>query len=263
MSATVEKAMAALSPFLKTAGAALKAQGQGLMLTAPTAAAAVGGVVEVDGKLPTVAAGAFVAPTATLLGPATVAEGASVWYGASVAGAAVGAGACVGDGAVVRGAVGEGALVGANAVVLGSLGARAVVECGATVEAGASVGADGRVGAGSLVAAGAAVGAGELWSGSPAELVRALTPAELAAAAAEAALAVDLGAKYALECAKSYEELIADDAADEDKAMRHPRYFQPLDGDDEYTSVGGQDTGIVPGRIMNNAISQNKRMGER
>ena len=41
---------------------------------------------EYEGKRPTIADDAFVAPTATLIGDVTIESGASVWYGAVLRG---------------------------------------------------------------------------------------------------------------------------------------------------------------------------------
>ncbi len=60
-----------------------------------------------EGKRPSVHPGAFVAPTATLVGDVTIEEGASVWYGAVIRAdyspVIVRAGANVQDGSVLHG----------------------------------------------------------------------------------------------------------------------------------------------------------------
>ena len=43
-------------------------------------------VYEYEGKIPTIAEDAFVAPTATIIGDVTIEAGASVWYGAVIRG---------------------------------------------------------------------------------------------------------------------------------------------------------------------------------
>jgi len=245
MASAVEKLLAFTAPHLKTAGRALRAAGCNIMAYDPPPPAPVGQSVALNGASPTIAAGAFVAPTATIVGPVTVEAGGAVLYGATVQAAATSpltiAGS-VGANAVVRGAVGAGAVVEANAVVLGSVLERGVVESAAIV------------GAGATVAPGATVGAAELWAGAPAEKVRVLTPAELSAAAADAALAAETASLHAAECVKDFATIRAELAAREDAEMRHPRYFQPSDHPDEMTQVGGQQTGVVPGRILNSEL---------
>jgi carbonic anhydrase/acetyltransferase-like protein (isoleucine patch superfamily) len=70
-----------------------------------------------EGREPEVSPGAWIAPTATLIGAVTVEEGASVWYGAVLRGdyepVVVRRGATVLDGAVI----GRRALVAAGATV--------------------------------------------------------------------------------------------------------------------------------------------------
>jgi carbonic anhydrase/acetyltransferase-like protein (isoleucine patch superfamily) len=125
-------------------------------------------LIEFEGKRPRVADGAFVAPTATLIGDVTVEAGASVWYGAVLradfgsivirAGSnvqdnavvhtirdvvtEVGPDVTVGHGAVLHACqIGRGAVIGVNATVLN----RAVVEEEAMVAAGSVVSENGEV----------------------------------------------------------------------------------------------------------------------
>ncbi len=145
-----------------------------------------------EGKRPTVAPDAFVAPTATLVGDVTVEAGASVWYGAVIRAdfspVVVRAGANVQDGAVLHGPpdqvteVGPGATVAHLCVVHGAvLEEECLVANGSTVLDGARIGARSMVAAHSLVAAGAAIPPGVLAAGSPAVVKRELagTPAQL------------------------------------------------------------------------------------
>ena len=69
-------------------------------------------------------------------------------------------------------------------------------------------------------------------------------------------LAAEAAATHRDECAKDYATLLAEDAAWEDSEARHPKYFKPVAEDslDEMTQVGGMDTGVVPGRILNSKI---------
>jgi carbonic anhydrase/acetyltransferase-like protein (isoleucine patch superfamily) len=256
MAQVAEKILGALAPHMRTVGRALQGSGASLMAYEPPAAAAVGVHLEANGARPAVSEGAFVAPTATLIGAVSVSDGAAVNYGAVVeAGAATLAiEGFVGDGAVVQGPVGAGALVGPNAVVFGAVERHAVVGAGAVVSEGAAV--FGSLGPGSLLAPGAQVPAAELWSGAPAQWVRALTASDLERASAERALAAAAAAVHRDECAKDYSTLLAEEAEWEDLQARHPKYFKRVDADalDEMTSVGGMDTGVVPGRILNSKI---------
>ena len=113
-----------------------------------------------EGLTPQVDAGAFVAPTATLVGDVIVEAGASIWYGAVIradyAPVIVRRGANVQDNAVIHGPpglttdIGPGATVGHNCVVHGAtLGAECLVANGSVVLDGATVGAKALVAAGS------------------------------------------------------------------------------------------------------------------
>ena len=251
MAQAAEKILSTLAPHLRTVGVALRGAGASLMAYAPPAAADVGAQLEANGARPSVAAGAFVAPTATLIGDVSVGAAAAVNYGAVVEanGARLPIDGYVGDGAVVKSSVGEGALVGPNAVVLGAVETNAVVGAGAIVGAGATV--LGNLGPGSLLEPGASVPATELWSGAPAAKVRALDARDLEQATAARTLAAEAAATHRDECAKDYATLLKEDAAWEDSEARHPKYFKPVAEDalDEMTQVGGMDTGVVPGCV--------------
>lgn len=133
--------------------------------------------IEYGGKIPRVAASAFVAPTAVLIGDVEVGAEASIWFGvvlrADRGTISIGARSAVEDNAVVharehhRTVIGDdvtvghcavlddciienGALVGSNAVILGG----AVVGRNSVIAAGSVVAIDARV-PGGVVAAGA------------------------------------------------------------------------------------------------------------
>ncbi|MEL6439925.1 MAG: gamma carbonic anhydrase family protein [Cyanobacteria bacterium J06621_8] len=111
---------------------------------------------------PDIAAAAFIAPNATVIGNIVLAEGASVWYGAVVRGDVerIKIGKCsnVQDGAILHGDPGKPTIledyvtVGHRAVIHG-----AYVETGCLIGIGAIVLDGVRVGAGSIVGAGSVV----------------------------------------------------------------------------------------------------------
>ncbi|MCZ7525918.1 MAG: gamma carbonic anhydrase family protein [Acidimicrobiia bacterium] len=149
-----------------------------------------------EGLTPNVHPGAWVAPTAVLVGDVVVEDGASVWYGAVLRAdfspVILRAGANVQDGAVLHGPpglhteVGPGATVAHNCVIHGAvLEEECLVANGAVVLDGATVGARSLVAAGSVVAAGTTVPPGFLVAGAPARLKRPVpgSPAELWVAA--------------------------------------------------------------------------------
>jgi gamma-carbonic anhydrase len=143
-------------------------------------------------KVPTVAASAFVAPNASVVGEVTVADRASVWYGAHVRGDAhpvsIGAETNLQDGACVgtlspQGhptTVGRGVSVGHGAVLRGcTVGDRALIGMNAVVQDGATVETEAMVAAGAVIPEGATVPTGELWGGNPARRLRAMKPEEV------------------------------------------------------------------------------------
>jgi carbonic anhydrase/acetyltransferase-like protein (isoleucine patch superfamily) len=119
-------------------------------------------IVTFNGKTPRIGKGAFVAPTAALIGDVEIGEGASIWFGAVLRAdeAAIRVGAhtsvqdnvvihvykghdtviedhvTIGHGAILEACrVGRGALIGMNAVVLNrsTVGENAVVAAGSVV----------------------------------------------------------------------------------------------------------------------------------
>jgi len=134
-----------------------------------------------EGRSPRVAASAWIAPTATLVGDVTVEDEASVWYGAVLRAdfgpIVVRRGANVQDGSVLHGGadpvteVGEGATIGHLCVVHGCvIGTEALIGNGATVLDGAMIGARALVAAGATVAPGLVVPDGMLAVGVPARV---------------------------------------------------------------------------------------------
>jgi carbonic anhydrase/acetyltransferase-like protein (isoleucine patch superfamily) len=139
-----------------------------------------------EGRAPQVHPGAWVAPTATVVGDVVIEEGASIWYGAVLRAdfgpIIVRAGANVQDGSVLHGGadpvteIGPGATVGHVCVVHGAVvGAEALIGNGATVQDGARIGARTLIGAGSLVPPNADIPADVLALGSPARVRGPLT----------------------------------------------------------------------------------------
>ncbi|HET9728650.1 MAG TPA: gamma carbonic anhydrase family protein [Acidimicrobiia bacterium] len=136
-----------------------------------------------EGLTPQVHSGAFIAPTATLVGDVIVEEGASIWYGAVIradyAPVIVRRGANVQDNAVIHGPpglttdIGPGATVAHNCVVHGAmLLDECLVANGSVVLDGATIGARALVAAGSVVAARTTIPDGMLAAGVPAVIKR-------------------------------------------------------------------------------------------
>ena len=138
---------------------------------------------------PTIAASAYVAPSASIIGDVVLAEGSSVWFGATLRGdnetVSIGAHSNVQDGAVLHTDPGLPLTVGAHV----SVGHQAMLH-GCTVGEGSLIGIQAVVlnaaviGKGCLVGAGAVVterkvfADGTLILGAPAKVVRELTAEE-------------------------------------------------------------------------------------
>jgi carbonic anhydrase/acetyltransferase-like protein (isoleucine patch superfamily) len=144
-----------------------------------------------DGVMPQIAEGCFVAPDAVLIGRVRLARGASVWFGAVLRGdndwIDVGENSNVQDQTIIHAdpgqpvAIGRGVTIG-HRVILHS----AVVEDGSLVGMGAillnraRIGARSLVGAGALVTEGKVFEAGQMILGSPARATKALTEEQIA-----------------------------------------------------------------------------------
>jgi carbonic anhydrase/acetyltransferase-like protein (isoleucine patch superfamily) len=138
-----------------------------------------------EGKAPVVDPGAWVAPTATLVGDVTVEAGASVWYGAVVradmAPIVIRAGANIQDGAVLHAAepleIGAGATIAHCVVMHGAaVGTEALVGNNATVQDGARIGDRAMVAAGALVPPNTVVEPGTLFRGTAGKPAGELSP---------------------------------------------------------------------------------------
>jgi len=142
-----------------------------------------------DGIAPVLAADAWVAPGARLMGRIVLEARASVWFNAVLRGdnetITVGAGSNVQDGSVCHTdmgfplVIGPDCTIGHMAILHGcTIGAGSLVGMGATVLNGARIGSGVLVGAGALVTEGKELPDGTLVVGRPAKVVRELTAAE-------------------------------------------------------------------------------------
>ena len=161
-----------------------------------------------DEASPQLAAGAWAAPSADLIGDVRLGLRASVWFGAVIRAdntpILVGEESNIQDGAVGHSdpgaplAIGARVTVGHQAILHGcTVGDGALIGMGARVLNGAVVGANCLVGAGALVTEGKVFEAGMLIVGVPARIVRPLTEAEIGALALSAAHYAEKAAHYA------------------------------------------------------------------
>ncbi len=166
-------------------------------------------VLPFQGVTPTIAASAWLAPGAVVIGDVTLAEDVSIWYGcilrADVNRIRVGARSNIQDGSVLHVTrnryateVGEDVTVGHRAVVHGCrVGDGALIGIGAIVLDGAEVGEGALIGAGAVVTPGTRIPAGSLALGTPARVVRELDPDELSTQRSRTLLYVDLARQHA------------------------------------------------------------------
>ena len=141
---------------------------------------------QLDNDTPRLAASAWVADSAQVIGHVELAENASVWFGAILRGDTellrIGRGSNVQDGSVIhsdRGypvTLGEGVTVGHQVVLHGcTVGDGSLIGIQAVVLNGTKIGKHCLVGAGSLVTEGKEFPDGSMIIGAPAKVVRQLT----------------------------------------------------------------------------------------
>jgi len=159
-------------------------------------------ILPFDGIAPRIAADAFIAESAVIVGDVEIGPGASIWYGCVLRGDVnsirIGAGTNLQDGTIVHcnhdrtgdyrqtgggepTRIGAGVVVGhmalLHACTVGDgafIGMRSVVLDRAVVQGG------GMLAAGAVLTPGKTVPAGELWAGTPARIMRAMSEAERA-----------------------------------------------------------------------------------
>ncbi|MBS0292482.1 MAG: gamma carbonic anhydrase family protein [Proteobacteria bacterium] len=147
-------------------------------------------IYELDGVAPDVAGTAWVADSAQVMGKVVLREDASVWFGTVVRGdtecITIGAGTNVQDASVLHAdfgqplVIGERVTVGHKVMLHGcTIGDESLIGIGAVVLNGAKIGRNCLVGAGSLVTEGKEFPDGSMILGSPARVVRQLTPEQI------------------------------------------------------------------------------------
>ena len=147
-------------------------------------------IYQLDEFTPRIADSAWVADSARVIGNVELAEDASVWFGAVLRGDTeplrVGKGSNVQDGSVIHADVGYPVTLGEN-VTVGhqvtlhgcTVGDGSLIGIRAVVMNGAKIGRNCLVGAGSLVTEGKEFPDGSLIMGTPAKVVRQLTPEQI------------------------------------------------------------------------------------
>jgi len=147
-------------------------------------------IYELDGRAPQIAASAWVADSAQVIGDVTLAEDVSIWFGSVLRGDTsnlqIGAGTNIQDGSVLHAdpgkplVVGERVTVGHQVMLHGcTIGDESLIGIGAVVLNGAKIGRNCLVGAGALVTEGKEFPDGSMIIGSPAKAVRELSAQQI------------------------------------------------------------------------------------
>jgi carbonic anhydrase/acetyltransferase-like protein (isoleucine patch superfamily) len=147
-------------------------------------------IYALDGAAPKIADSAWVADSAQVMGDVEIAEDASIWFGVVIRGDTetirIGRGSNIQDLSVLHAdhgmplTVGEDVTVGHQVMLHGcTVGDGSLIGIGAVVLNGAKIGKGCLVGAGSLVTEGKEFPDGSMILGSPAKVVRQLTPEQL------------------------------------------------------------------------------------
>jgi carbonic anhydrase/acetyltransferase-like protein (isoleucine patch superfamily) len=163
---------------------------------------------QLDEHMPRLAAGAWVADSAQVIGDVELGIDASVWFGAILRGdnepLRIGKGSNVQDGCVIHSdpgfpvTVGENVTVGHQVMLHGcTVGDGSLIGIQAVVLNGAKIGKHCLVGAGALVTEGKEFPDGSMILGSPAKVVRQLTPEQLDGLRRAAAQYVEKARRYA------------------------------------------------------------------
>ncbi len=147
-------------------------------------------IYQLDDHIPEIDPSAWVADSAQVMGGVRLAARSSVWFGATLRGDTehihIGEGSNLPDGSVLHADHGQPLTVGKN-VTVGhmvmlhgcTIGDESLIGIGAVVLNGAKIGRNCLVGAGSLVTEGKEFPDGSMIMGTPAKVVRQLTPEQM------------------------------------------------------------------------------------
>jgi len=167
-------------------------------------------ILDFKGKRPKIAASAFIAPNAVIVGDVEIGEDASIWFGAVLRAdygpIRIGDESNIQDNVVVHSEDGQGTFVeprvtvGHGAILHGCwIDSGSLIGMGAVLLTGARIGANSMIGAASLVLENFVVPSGVLAAGVPAEIKKPLE--------GRAAEWLQLGASSYTELKKSYTDV--------------------------------------------------------
>ena len=164
-------------------------------------------IYQLDDQTPELAETAWVADNAQVMGAVKIAADASIWFGVTVRGDTetieIGEGSNIQDGSVMHAdhgkpiKVGKHVTVGHMVMLHGcTIGDESLIGIGATVLNGAKIGKNCLVGAGALVTEGKEFPDGSMIIGSPAKVVRQLTPEQIEGLRRSAAHYIENAQRY-------------------------------------------------------------------
>ena len=170
-------------------------------------------VYKLGTQKPRLADGVFIAPDANVIGDVVLKEGASIWFGATIRGdietITVGKNSNIQDGSVMHTdannpcTVRDNVTVGHLVMLHGcDIGENSLIGIGAVILNGAKIGKNCIVGANALVTEGKEFPDGVMLIGSPAKVVRDVTPEEIEMMAASAERYAKRGQRYVEELAE-------------------------------------------------------------
>jgi len=171
-------------------------------------------VYDLGAQIPRLDDGVFVAPDANVIGDVVLKEGATIWFGATLRGdietITVGHNSNIQDGSVMHTdahnpcTVRDNVTVGHMVMLHGcDIGDNSLIGIGSIILNGAKIGKNCIVGAGALVTEGKEFPDGKLILGSPAKVVRDVTPEEIDMMAASATRYAKRGQRYLKELSKA------------------------------------------------------------
>ncbi len=164
-------------------------------------------IYQLDAHIPQIDPSAWVADSAQVMGAVTMEANTSIWFGATVRGDTehihIGEGSNIQDGSVLHADHGQPLTVGKN-VTVGhmvmlhgcTIGDESLIGIGAVVLNGAKIGRNCLVGAGSLVTEGKEFPDGSMIMGTPAKVVRQLTPEQMEGLRQSAAHYIDNAQRF-------------------------------------------------------------------
>ena len=161
-----------------------------------------------EDKTPRIAATAWIAPSAAVIGDVEIGPDSSVWFHCVLRGdhcpIRIGTGTNIQDGSILHISapdmpclIGDHVTIGHAAIIHAAiLKNHAFVGMGAKVLDGAVIEEGGMLAAGALLTPGKVIGPGELWSGTPARLMRVMTLEDIARFSRTASHYVQLAQRF-------------------------------------------------------------------